>query len=112
MTYLTKILQFGKWSNPEGELAVNILVGNIIEIATAHANMLGIGNPAMAHLGAGWVLSRLTIEMTRYPKCNTSYVLKTWVENWNEHFSTRDFSVEDEAGKLYPGIRTVGMDGA
>mgnify|MGYP002508154710 CR=1 FL=1 len=66
-------------SNPEGELAVNILVGNIIEIATAHANMLGIGNPAMAHLGAGWVLSRLTIEMTRYPKCNTSYVLKTWV---------------------------------
>ena len=63
--------------------------------------MLGIGNPAMAHLGAGWVLSRLTIEMTRYPKCNTSYVLKTWVENWNRHFSTRDFSVEDEAGNIW-----------
>ena len=109
MTYSQKFFNSANESNPEGELAVNILVGNIIEIATAHANMLGNGNPAMAQLGAGWVLSRLTIEMTRYPKCNTSYVLKTWVENWNRHFSTRDFSVEDEAGNILGYARSVWM---
>ena len=87
-------------SNPEGELAVNILVSNIIEIATAHANSLGIGNPSMEHLGAGWVLSRLTIDMTSYPKCNTQYTLTTWVEAFNRHFSTRCFSVKDESGKI------------
>lgn len=96
-------------SNPEGELAVNVLVSNIIEIATAHANALGIGNPSMAHLGAGWVLSRLTLEMTRYPACNTSYTISTWVENWNRHFSTRDFSIEDEEGNVLGYARSVWM---
>lgn len=96
-------------SNPEGELAVNVLVSNIIEIATAHANALGIGNPTMAHLGAGWVLSRLTLEMTHYPACNTSYTISTWVENWNRHFSTRDFSVEDQEGNVLGYARSVWM---
>lgn len=96
-------------SNPEGELAVNILVSNIIEIATAHANSLGIGNPSMEHLGAGWVLSRLTIDMTSYPKCNTQYTLTTWVEAFNRHFSTRCFSVKDESGKILGYARSVWM---
>ena len=39
MTYSQKFFNSANESNPEGELAVNILVGNIIEIATAHANM-------------------------------------------------------------------------
>lgn len=96
-------------SNPEGELAVNILVSNIIEIATAHANALGIGNPSMAHLGAGWVLSRLTIEMNRYPACNSWYKLNTWVENWNRHFSARCFSIEDADGNEIGLARSVWM---
>lgn len=96
-------------SNPEQELAFTVLMSNIIEIATAHANALGIGNPAMAHLGAGWVLSRVAIDMKGYPKCNTEYKLTTWVENWNRHFSTRDFCVEDMEGNVYGYARSVWM---
>ena len=96
-------------SNPEGELAINVLVSNIIEIAKAHANALGIGNPTMAHLDAGWVLSRLTIEMDRYPKTNESYTIHTWVENWNRHFSTRDFCIEDQDGSVIGYARSVWM---
>lgn len=109
MQHSQKFFNSANESNPEGELAVNILVSNIIEIATAHANSLGIGNPAMAHLNAGWVLSRLTIEMNRYPKCNESYTLHTWVEGWNRHFSTRCFSVEDEQGEIIGYARSVWM---
>ena len=43
-------------SNPEGELAVNVLVNSLIEIATLHANLSGFGNPHMQDLNAGWVL--------------------------------------------------------
>lgn len=96
-------------SNPEGELALNILVSNIIEIATAHANSLGIGNPSMQHLGAGWVLSRLSVEMTAYPPCNTEYKLFTWVESFNRHFSVRCFRVEDMEGRVYGYARSVWM---
>ncbi len=96
-------------SNPEGELALPILVSNIIEIATEHANLLGIGNPTMQHLNAGWVLSRLTIDLTRYPVVNTSYRLSTWIESWNKHFSMRDFKIETEDGIILGYARSVWM---
>ncbi len=96
-------------SNPEQELAITVLVSNLIEIATAHANALGIGNPSMADLGAGWVLSRIAIEMDSYPPCNTEYRITTWVENWNRHFSVRNFAVEDMSGKIYGYARSIWM---
>lgn len=93
--------------NPEGELAVTVLVSAIIEIATSHANKLNIGNPVMAHLGAGWVLSRLTLEMERYPKVDTTFVITTWVESWNRHFSLRSFCISNENGEIYGYARSV-----
>lgn len=97
-------------SNPEGELALTILTDQIIEIATAHANSLGIGNPSMKHLNAGWILSRLTVEMTEYPKVNSTYKLTTWVEGWNRHFSIRDFCISSADGKkVYGYARSIWM---
>ena len=95
--------------NAEGELLIPILTSKIIDIATAHANSLGIGNPAMAHLGLGWVLSRLTIEMRRWPKANETYTLTTWIESWNRHFSLRSFQISDPEGNALGYARSVWM---
>ncbi|MBD5194582.1 MAG: hypothetical protein HDS87_02500 [Bacteroidales bacterium] len=86
-------------SNAEREMSLPLLTSKIIDIATAHANSLGIGNPVMDHLGCGWVLSRIAIEMERYPRVNETYTLSTWVESWNRHFSVRNFRVDGEDGK-------------
>lgn len=96
-------------TNAERELSLPLLVTRLIDIATAHANKLGIGNPDMAHLKGGWVLSRLTIEMTGYPKVDTDYVISTWVESTNRHFSTRAFKIEDENGRIYGYARSIWM---
>ena len=96
-------------ANPEGELGTPILVTNLIEVATRAAMDLGIGNPTMAHLNAGWVLSRLTIEMSGYPKVNTYYTIITWVESWNRHFSVRDFEIIDSEGKTIGYARSIWM---
>lgn len=95
--------------NAERELSLPVLVAKMIDIATHHANSLGIGNPAMAHLGGGWVLSRLVIEMERYPKANEQYSLTTWVEGWNRHFSERSFAISDAAGECVGYARSVWM---
>lgn len=84
--------------NAQGELSLPVLTEKIIDIATDHANSLGIGNPAMEHLGFGWVLSRLAIEMTRYPKVNEKYSITTWIESFNRHFSVRNFEITDGEG--------------
>lgn len=96
-------------ANPEGELALNILVSDLIVVATRAAMELGIGNPTMAHLNAGWVLSRLTVEMSSYPVVNTSYKIITWVESWNRHFSVRDFEIIDCNGNTIGYARSIWM---
>ncbi|MDE7160724.1 MAG: acyl-[acyl-carrier-protein] thioesterase [Muribaculaceae bacterium] len=95
--------------NAEGQLSLPLLTAKIIDIATAHANSLGIGNPAMADSGCGWVLSRLTIEMLDYPRVNDTYTLTTWIEDWNRHFSTRCFRIDDENGTPLGYARSIWM---
>lgn len=96
-------------TNAEQELSLPLLTAKLIDIATAHANELNIGNPDMRHLSAGWVLSRLTVEMYRYPKVNETYTLSTWVESFNRHFSERAFSISSENGEVLGYARSVWM---
>ncbi len=91
----------------QGRLSLNSLVFRLISIATDHANALGIGNPAMAHLGAGWVLARLTLQMTEYPAAYSDYNITTWVETWNRRFSERCFEITDAHGKTLGYSRSV-----
>lgn len=96
-------------ANAEGTLSITSLAAKIIEIATEHANLLGIGNPTMQHLNVGWVLSRLTIEMKQYPLVNSNFELKTWIEDFNRHFSARCFSIEDETRNILGYARSIWM---
>lgn len=96
-------------TNAEDEMSLPLLVSKLIDIATAHANSLGIGNPDMPDPDTGWVLSRLTIEMTEYPAVNTEYTITTWVEDWNRHFSIRCFCISDSDGKPLGYARSVWM---
>lgn len=94
-------------TNAEHEMALPLLVSKLIDIATAHANSLGIGNPSMEHMNAGWVLSRLVVEMNQYPKVNENYILSTWIEDFNRKFSIRNFKIESPTGKIYGYARSV-----
>lgn len=96
-------------TDAEGRLSVPLLTSKIIDISTAHANSLGIGNPAMEEKGCGWVLSRVALEMSRYPEVNHKYVLTTWIESWNRHFSERIIMVSDADGNPYGYARTIWM---
>lgn len=96
-------------TNAEGELSLPVLASKIIDIATMHANSLGIGNPMMKDIDAGWVLSRFTIEMNEYPRVNTHYSISTWIEDFNRHYSTRNFMITSPEGKIYGYARTIWM---
>lgn len=95
--------------NAEQELALTVLTAKIIDVATAHANSLHIGNPDMTGINGGWVLSRLTIEMERYPKVNETYTLETWIVSYNRHFSERAFRVLDAGGNTLGHAISVWM---
>lgn len=95
--------------NAQQEMSLPLLTQKLIDVATEHANILGIGNPSMPSPDMGWVLSRLTVEMNRYPHENTDYSITTWVEDWNRHFSRRAFSISDSEGNNIGYARSIWM---
>ena len=95
--------------NAQQEMSLPLLTQKLIDVATEHANILEIGNPSMPSPDMGWVLSRLTVEMNRYPHENTDYSITTWVEDWNRHFSRRAFSISDSEGNILGYARSIWM---
>lgn len=96
-------------SDAQQSLPLTLLTSRIIEIATEHANTLHIGYADMNGMNLGWVLSRLTIEMLRWPSVNEEYTIVTWIESWNRHFSERNFEIRDKNGEVIGYARTVWM---
>lgn len=94
-------------SNAQQQLPLTLLVSQIIDIATDHANLLGIGFLNLEPKGLGWVLSRLSVEMKRWPRTGEEYTLTTWIESYNAHFSERCFSVVSASGEVLGYARTI-----
>ena len=94
--------------NAQSELSVASLAAEIIEVATEHANMLGIGFSALLPEGIAWVLSRLTIEMIRYPRMHERYSIETWIETFTRSYSDRNFRIYlTETGEVIGYVRSV-----
>ena len=94
---------------PQQDLPLQSLISEIIDIATEHANSLGIGYDYMIKNDAAWVLGRISLRINRFPECNKTFSLRTWIVNINPYFSERAISVIGEDGKEIGFAITVWM---
>jgi acyl-ACP thioesterase len=90
-------------------MPLTLLMTRIIEVATFHANSWGVGYARLIQDNHVWVLSRVTIEVTRFPKVNENYRLTTWIEDYNRHFSQRNMRLDDAEGNPLGYVRTIWM---
>lgn len=93
--------------NAQGTISVPLIASRLIEIATAHANILEIGYTTLKKHNIGWVLVRLSIEMLSYPGINSTYSVTTWIESINKRFSERNFLIADSEGNPIGYARSV-----
>lgn len=93
--------------NGQQELPLTLLAKRILEVATLHAESWGVGYSTLIKNRQVWVLSRLTVEMYRYPLINEHYTLQTWIEGYNKHFSSRNFAILGEDGSPCGYARTI-----
>lgn len=93
--------------NAEEEMPLTLIAQRVIEVATEHANILGVGYADLIKDNEAWVLSRLTIEMNRYPRVNENYTFITWIEGYNRHFSERNMEIIGENGEVLGYVRTI-----
>lgn len=97
--YSRQIFVKASHCGPQQDLPLTSLVSEIIDIATEHANELGIGYDYMIKRDAAWILGRLTMRMERFPECNKTFTLRTWIINCNPYTSERAIAVTGEDGK-------------
>lgn len=93
--------------NPSKEMPLSLVVSRLIEVATIHANSWGAGYAKLVGDDQCWVLSRVTVEMKRYPKVNEEYTFVTWIEDYNRYFSQRNFAILDYNGEEIGYLRTI-----
>ena len=94
-------------ATPEQSMPIGEVFDRCIEVATDHANALGVGYDDLKLHGQSWVLSRVAIEMVRYPKVNETYSVETWVDSFNRAFSERYFRLYDAAGDVIGDARST-----
>lgn len=93
--------------NPEQRMPLTLLINRIIEVATLHANQIGIGFDFLVKEHQTWVLSRVAVEMIRYPGVGENYSITTWISSISRLFSERDFEILDGEGAVIGHARTV-----
>lgn len=94
-------------TDARGEMPVTLLVERMIEVATNHANRLGIGFSTLSPMGKAWVLLRVGLKMDRVPGINAYYTISTWIESWNRLSSERCFLFTDYQGNVLGYGRTL-----
>ena len=94
-------------TDSRGLMPVQLIASRVIEAATDHSNLLGIGYADLAKLNLRWVLVRLSIEVDRSLAINESYKIATWIESVNRFFSDRGSMITDKDEKIVARIHSV-----
>lgn len=76
------------------------------DAAWRNAEELGFGYSQFYRLGRMWVLSRVRIEIDRYPKWQEELELRTWPAGMQKLFALRHFEAFSEAGRRCFGAAT------
>ena len=89
-----------------GNVSPVTLLNYLQDTAGLHATQLGIAVSDLRKLGLTWVLSRIHLVVTRYPRAEESVVVRTWPAIRRGLFSCREFELTG-AGEVPFGRATT-----
>ena len=78
------------------KLSMPSLCNYLQETAGNHAGKLGVAVDQLLKKNITWVLSRLHVQMTRYPFWREAITIKTWPAEVDRFHAIRDFELFDE----------------
>ena len=83
------------------------LGNHMLNAADFHSSARGFGMKYLLSINRSWVLSRLAIEMDKMPVQYTKFNVETWVESAMRYFTSRNFRVVGDDGKVYGYGRSI-----
>lgn len=78
-----------------GRVTIPMIGNYMLHAASNHASQRGFGFSDMTEKHTAWVLSRLAIEINRYPEMSEPITLYTWIDEVGKIFTSRCFELID-----------------
>jgi acyl-ACP thioesterase len=94
-------------TDTRGRLQAPILCQLLEQSAVAHAALLGVAVESLIDSGVAWVLSRLHLEMERWPKADEGIEIETWPEAASRLFTERRFEIRESTGRRIGSVSTL-----
>ena len=105
-TWLDRYLVHSYEMDCQRRLSLASAVNFFQESAWRNAEALGVGFNDLAAKNRFWVLSRLYVEMYRYPLWGDNIILETWPKGLENMFALRDFRIKSDDGNEMLGAGT------
>lgn len=87
-------------TDAHGTLSVRGLWDFLQETAGYHTQLLGVAPEDLRPQGLAWILSRLRMQVQRYPALGERVTVRTWPTGVDRLFALRDFTMRDAAGSV------------
>ena len=82
------------------ELKISSMFVMFQDVATEHAEMLGVGKSQTIDKGQFWVISRYAVNIIKMPRYLDTVVVKTYPGDDLRFIFPRYFQIEDEKGNI------------
>ena len=83
-----------------GDLKLLGLFNILQEVASEHADSLGIGYQACCQAGVAWVAASYRLDIGRLPKIEEKILIETWIADCLVVTSQRCYRIKDEQGDI------------
>ena len=84
----------------DGKLTLPSLLNFLQEAAGQHADKLNFGVHDLNMSNDTWVLSRMRVEIVKWPELGENIMVETWPKGFDRLFAVRDFRVYDSKGEV------------
>ena len=84
---------------PNGKLHLHAMSRYLQEMATGHADDLGCGYYDLIKTNCYWVLSNIKVAISKLPRYNEVFFIKTWPSGLTKLLAEREFIVSNNKGE-------------
>ena len=99
MKHTTKITLYNSYFDYNNRLSAKSMFSIFQDVASIHAEEIGVGFDDMFAKNLYWVLSRVKFDILKMPKTNQTVIVETWPHEKGKIDFDRDIKISDENGE-------------
>lgn len=100
MKYKTKITLYNSYFDLNDRLTAKSILSIFQDVATIHAEDIGVGYLTMLDKNLYWVLSRIKFDIIKMPEINQTVIVETWPHVKGRVDFDRDIKISSESGEV------------